>query len=196
MAKKKDFEALALPQLTNLYRTALYILDDKSDAQEMVQDTFVRAYHSWDECQLDHNRRIWLFGIMTNVLVNKYRPSPSLSAATNNIYEIDSHAVYSQWVNQLSNIDPGYALLSTISEDHIRKAIGNLPLNLRLIVVFSLLEDFSYREIANIAGINLETVKVGLYQGRILMQRELFDLTERDGKYDIPADRVRSKKSG
>jgi RNA polymerase sigma-70 factor (ECF subfamily) len=71
--KKLDFKAQALPQIDNLYRTALYVSDDESKAYDLVQESFVKAYHSWPEGQISPNPRVWLFRIMTNVLINKYR---------------------------------------------------------------------------------------------------------------------------
>jgi RNA polymerase sigma-70 factor, ECF subfamily len=194
--KREDFEAQAMPQLEDLYRTALYMLDSESNAQDLVLESFVRAYDSWHKCHFSPNCRVWLFRIMVNVLMNKYRPSPSLSVAINSTDEIDGYLVFSRWINHRPIDDSVQFPFSAISQDHVKEAIRELPNDIRLMVVLSLLVGFSYREIAYISGINLETVKSRLHQGRKLMQRELFDHVECEGKYDLPADRVRSSRSG
>jgi RNA polymerase sigma-70 factor, ECF subfamily len=195
-SKIKDFEVKALPQLEGLYRTAIYVLGNKSIAEDLVQESFVRAYQSWRHGQIGPNYRVWLFKIMTNILITKYWPSRGLSEATNCVDEIDGYLLYSQWLNRRPIDGQGKVPFSTISDDQIRKAVGELPRELRLIIVLSLLEGFSYREIADIAGINLETVKSRLHQGRKLIQRELFESAECEGEYDMLANRVRSSKSG
>ena len=196
MARRKDFEAQALTQLGGLYRTALYVVDNESDAQDLVQKSFARAYHAWDTDRTSPNCRTWLFGIMANGLINRYRPFPGLPAATSSVDEIDGYAVDSRWADQPLVDDYGHVPFSAISGDDVKKAIGNLPDDIRLIVVLSLLEGFSYREIAEIGGTTLETVRSTLHQGRKLMQRELFDHVGCEGIYDMPAGRVRSKRLG
>ncbi len=190
---RKDFATHALPHLENLYRTALYVLGNESDAQDLVRESLVRAYKSWHECQFSANRRAWLFRIMVNALSSKYRPSPDLSTAINNADEIDGYFAYSRWMSRQPIDHFGNVPFSAISEDDVRKAIAALPDDFRLIVVLSLLENFSYREIADIVDINLETVRSKLHQGRKLMQKELFDLVGCENNHIISEKSVSSK---
>ncbi len=185
----------ALPQLEGLYRTALYMSENESDAQALVQESFVRAYRFWHETKSAPKDRVWLFKIMVNILINKYRLFPGPLTAKNIVDKTDESWEFSHWENQYPNVNSVQDAFSAISEDHVRKTIGNLPRDIRLIVVLSLLEEFSYQEIADIAGLNLETVKSRLQKGRGLMQRELFDHVVCKGKDNILADRVRSKES-
>jgi len=195
MEIRKEFELYALPQLEGLYRTALYISENESNAQELVQESFVRAYRFWQEIKSAPKDRVWLFKIMVNTLINKYRLFPGPPTAKDIVDMTDESWEFSHWENQYPNVDSVQDAFSAISEDHVKKAIGNLPHEIRLIVVLSLLEEFSYQEIADIAGINLETVKSRLQKGRGLMQRELFDRVVCKGKDIILAGRVRSKES-
>jgi RNA polymerase sigma-70 factor (ECF subfamily) len=190
-SKIEDFEEKVLPQPAGLYHTAIYVLGNESIAQDLGQESFVRAYQSWCQGQISPNYRVWLFKIMADILISKYWPSLGLSEATNSVGEIDGYLLYSRWLNHRPIVDSGKIPFSAISDDQIGKAVGELPQDLRLIVVLSLLEGFSYREIAEIAGINLETVKSRLHQGRKLMQRELFDSAEYEGEYDMPANTVK-----
>src|SRR5512140_2454078 len=185
--KRKDFEAQALPQLQDLYCTALYLLDDVSDAQDAVRESFVRAYRSWHESQYSPDCRVWLFKIMVNVIFNNYLQSSSLSNTTDIADEIDGYLVYSRWLNQQPIEGAGHSPFLSISEDRLREVIGNLPVEFRLTVVLSLLEGFCYREIAEIAGIAVETVRIRLHKGRNLMQSQLFNQAAGGNKYDTAA---------
>ena len=195
--KRKDFEAQALPELEGIYRTALYMTDNESDAQDLVRESIIRAYHSWNKPQSNPIFRVWLFRIMANVLVDRFRPSANLSTAkNNNTDQLDGYLAYSRWVNRQSCDHSGHDPFSGISGDDVQKAIRNLPDEFRLIIVLSLVEGFSYGEIADIAGSNLETVRSRLYQGRKLLQRELFDQAAGEGECEIPAGRIRSMRTG
>jgi RNA polymerase sigma-70 factor (ECF subfamily) len=185
MEKRKKFEAQALPQLENLYFTALYMLQNHYDAQDLVGETYIKAYSSWREYQFVPDCRVWLFRTMASILINKYWSSHGLSVAINSTDEIDGYLIYSQWVNQQSNDNSDRDFFSMISEDDVKRVIKSLPDDLRLIIVLSLLEGFSYREIADIAGINLKTVKSKLYEGRKLMQKELFGHMTLENNYDM-----------
>lgn len=189
--KRKEFEARALSQLESLYRMALYMLNNESDAQNLVRESFARAYHSWHECQFTRDRRVWLFGIMVSLIINRPCTSPDPSAALNAADENDKNSVRPLWANQSPIDDSGCIAFPGISQNLVMKAIFNLPHDFRLVVTLSLVERFSYREIADIAGLNLETVRSRLHHGRRLLQRELFDHLVCEGIYDTPADRVR-----
>jgi RNA polymerase sigma-70 factor (ECF subfamily) len=174
--KRENFEAEALPQLESLYRTALYLLNDETGAQNLVRNSFVAAYRSWNDCPFSPDCRVRLFGIMADVLDRQYKPVPDLPAGTNDNDEIDESMVSSPADNRLSMGDCEAVPFSAISEAAVRTAIGGLSHDLRLIVVLSMLEGFSYLEIANISGIEYKIVRDLIHQGRRIVQKELFDL--------------------
>ncbi len=173
MAERRDFEAQALPQLEGLYRAALYLLSSESDAQDLTQECFVEAYRSWHKRQTSANCRVWLFAIMANALVNKCQPCPNVSDPVNGNDEIDIHIVPSLMVTPKPADNPGQIPFSTMSGDDVKKAIGNLPQEYKLPVVLSLLEGFSSREIADIAGVHPQTIISRLKQGRRLIRENL-----------------------
>lgn len=172
-AKRKDFEAQASPELESLYRTALYLLEDEPDAQDLVLETFAGGYRLWLNNQLSPSCRVCLFRIMANILINQYRPFSSLSTGIGNADEIDISLVHSQLVDQQSMNDSSQVPFSAISEPDIRAAIRELPEDLRLIAVLSSLEGFSYREISDITGIHLGAVRARLHQVRQLIRESL-----------------------
>lgn len=168
---RKKLEAQALPQLESLYRTALYLLDKESDAKDLVQQSFVNACRSWLKRDFSSNFRIWLFKIMLTAFDAEYG-LPSAKAGDDVAGEI--HAS-SRRPNRRRFNDFGGDPFAAILDIHVIKAIRHLPPEFRLIVLLSMLEGFSYREIADIAAVKLEIVRFMLHQGRRLMQRELLN---------------------
>ena len=80
--KRKAFEAEALPHMDALYRTALRMTKNENDAQDLVQEAYVKAYRFWDKFELGSNCRAWLFKIMTNIFINDYRSKSRSPMAT------------------------------------------------------------------------------------------------------------------
>jgi len=173
MAERKSFEAQALPHIDGLYSTALCVLGDEFKAQDLVLETFTKAFRSWPDWQFSPNLRVSLFTIMLSVLIYKYPHSAYQSVAMNDTDEIDEYLAYPRQANQQSIDDFGCDYFSKISEYDVRKAFRNLPDVHRLMMALFLLGDFSYREIADIAGIDLENVSSKLYQGHELIQVDL-----------------------
>ena len=179
-AKRKEFEAEALPHMDALYRTALRLAKNQSDAEDLVQEAFAKAYRFWDKFELGSNCRAWLFKIMTNIFINEYR-SKSRSPLQANIDDIDDNYLYGQLASSEMTENPEQTLFSKLFDDDVKKAIENLPDDFRLVAVLSFLEGFSYQEIAEIADLQLGTVKSRLHRGRKLLQKQLFDYAVRNG---------------
>jgi len=196
MAIRADFEAHALPQVDDLYGTALYMLDSESEAQDIVKVSIARAYHAWLRLDARPDCRVWLFTIMAHALINRQRPSPSLSKATNYSEDSTGYPALGRPAEQVPVVDLDRVPPSAISVEDIATAIGDLPDECRLIVVLSLLQGFSYREIADITDTTYEAVRARLHQGRRLMRRELFAAEARGDKYDMPDGIVRRSKMG
>jgi RNA polymerase sigma-70 factor (ECF subfamily) len=117
---------------------------------------------------------------MTNIFINEYR-SKTRSPVTVNVDEIDDNFLYGQLATGDGSVSPEEELFSKIFDDDIRKAIENLPDDFRMVVVLAFLEDFSYQEIADIADLQLGTVKSRLHRGRKLLQKELFEYAVKNG---------------
>jgi len=196
MTQKRNFVAQALPELEHLYCTALHMLGNESEAQDLVQESLAKAYCSWNKYLCDRDRRVWLFRIMVDTLSNKYRPSLKLSAEISDTDEIDKYSLSFRSVDQKPIDESGQVPLAALSEGDFKKALEHLPDDFRLIVVLSLLEDLSCREIAEITGISLETVRAKLHHGRKLMQRDLCEHMAYEGNHSMAADRVRRRRTG
>ncbi len=180
LVKRRAFENEALPHMDALLRTALRMTKNQSDAEDLVQEAMVKAYRFWDKFEPGSNCRAWLFKIMTNIFINNYR-SKSRTPVSVNVDDIDDNFLYGQLANLGPEENPEQALFSKIFDDDVKKAIEELPDDFRLVVVLSFLEGFSYQEIAEIADLQLGTVKSRLHRGRKLLQKQLYDYAVRNG---------------
>lgn len=178
--KRRAFETEALPHMEALYRTALRMTRNRSDSEDLVQEAMAKAYRYWDKFQLGTNCRAWLFKIMTNIFINDYR-SKSRSPVSVDVDDIDDNFLYGQLASQGLESSPEQDLFAKILDGNVKKAIGELPDDFRMVVVLSFLEDFSYQEIADILDLQLGTVKSRLHRGRKLLQRQLYDYAVRNG---------------
>ena len=178
--KRKAFEAEALPHMDALLRTALRMAKNQNDAEDLVQEAFVKAYRFWDKFESGSNCRAWLFRIMTNIFINDYR-SKSRSPMSVNVDEIDDSFLYGQLAANAPVDNPERQMFAKIFDDDVKKAIEELPDDFRLVVVLSFLEGFSYQEIAEIADLQLGTVKSRLHRGRKLLQKALFEYAVKNG---------------
>ena len=178
--KRKQFEAEALPHMDALYRTALRMTKNQTDAEDLVQETMVKAYRFWDKFETGSNCRAWLFKIMTNIFINEYR-SKSRTPVSVNMDDIDDNFLYGQLSSLVPERTPEEELFAKIFDDDVKKAIEELPDDFRLVVVLSFLEGFSYQEIADIIELQLGTVKSRLHRGRKLLQKKLHDYAVKNG---------------
>lgn len=178
--KRKQFETEALPHMDALLRTALRMTKNQTDAEDLVQETMVKAYRFWDKFELGSNCRAWLFKIMTNIFINEYR-SKSRTPVSVNMDDIDDNFLFGQLSTKPPERNPEEELFAKIFDDDVKKAIEELPDDFRLVVVLSFLEGFSYQEIADIVDLQLGTVKSRLHRGRKLLQRKLYDYAVRNG---------------
>jgi len=178
--KRKEFEAQALPHMDALLRTALRMTKNENDAQDLVQETMIKSYRFWDKFEPGSNCRAWLFKIMTNIFINDYR-SKSRSPMAVNVDDIDDNFLYGQLAVGPKSVDPEKELFAKVFDDDVKRAVENLPDDFRLVVVLSFLEGFSYQEIAEIADLQLGTVKSRLHRGRKLLQKELYDYAVKNG---------------
>lgn len=178
--RRKAFDTETLPHMDALYRTALRMTKNVNDAEDLVQETYVKAYRFWEKFEPGSNARAWLFKIMTNVFINEYR-SKSRSPMAVNVDELDDNFLYGQLASAAPGNDPEKQLFAKIFDDDVKRAIESLPEDFRLVVVLSFIEGFSYQEIAEIADLQLGTVKSRLHRGRKLLQKELLDYAIKNG---------------
>lgn len=178
---RSAFETEAMVHAESLYRTALRMTKNPSDAEDLVQETFLKAYKSFDRFETGTNAKAWLFKIMTNTFINTYRAKQKESASIS-FDEIDDSFLHNQLAGPAAETgDPEKDFFAKILDQDVVAAIERLPDEFRMVVVMALYEGFAYQEIADILGIQVGTVKSRLHRGRKILQKLLWEYAQNDG---------------
>jgi RNA polymerase sigma-70 factor (ECF subfamily) len=181
-ATRARFEEEALKHLDALYRTALRMTRNPSDAEDLVQDSLVRAFRFYDRFEPGTNFRAWLFKILTNTYINSYRRKQGRPQESS-LEDTEDFFLY----NQLSDdqgervTDVEGTVLDQLGADAIQRAIDQLPPQFRTTVQLSDVEGLSYNEVAEATGVAKGTVMSRLFRGRRLLQRALWDQAQAAG---------------
>jgi RNA polymerase sigma-70 factor (ECF subfamily) len=177
---RADFEREALPHLPALYSAALRLTRNERDAEDFVQDAVLRAYRFFDTFEAGTNCKAWLFRILTNVFCNRYR---SREREREILDEAESSEAN---VEQFTaggdrGRDVETALLGRMVSEDVERALAEVPEDFRMAVILADLEDFSYKEIAEIMECPAGTVMSRLFRGRKILQRLLYDYAAEQG---------------
>jgi RNA polymerase sigma-70 factor, ECF subfamily len=191
MADQATFERDALEYARQLYSAALRMTRNPSDAEDLVQETYLKAYRAYDSFEEGTNLKAWLYRILTNTFINKYR-SDSRRPKQSDLGDIEDLYMY----RRISAGDSAEAsrsaeerVLDGLVEGDIKQAVEELPENFRLPVLLADLEGFSYKEIAEILDIPIGTVMSRLHRGRKAMQKRLWEFAEQRGLLPDDAER-------
>ena len=168
--KRSAFEREALPHLDTLYRVALRYTREPARAQDLVQDTMLKAFRSWHRYEPGTNVRAWLLTILRNTFINDYRREKQ-RGPTVDITTAETFSLFPE----VQEEDPEGHFFDQIVDDEVRRAIDDLPEEFRETVVLSELEGMTYQEIADVTGAPVGTVKSRLFRGRRALQRKLYD---------------------
>jgi len=178
VADRARFASDAMPFAENLYAAAMRMTRNPADAEDLVQETFLKAYRAYDSFQEGTNLKAWLYRILTNTYINAYRARKRRPEETD-LEDVEDLYLY----HRLGGLEAAQAgrsaeeeVLDRITDDDVKQAIESLPEQFRLAVVLSDIEGFSYKEIAEIMGTPLGTVMSRLHRGRRAMQRTLLEL--------------------
>lgn len=174
------FETLLAPILGAAYGTAFHMTHNRDEAEDLVQDAAVQAFHAFGSFQLGTNFKAWFFQIMLNQFRKKWRKQKR-EPQTTPIDDAPDLYMFTQTANaglQASNANPAALIISKMSEEQIRAAIASLPEEYRIVSVLYFMEEISYQEIADITGCPLGTVRSRLHRGRKLLQKALWQIAE------------------
>ena len=180
---RSDFEREALPHLTALYSAAMRLTRNERDAEDLVQDAMLRAYRFFDTFQAGTNCKAWLFRILTNVFCNRYREREREREILNEAESSDANMEQFTAGTEAGR-DVERALLGRLVSEDVERALAEVPQDFRLAVILADLEDFSYKEIAEIMECPAGTVMSRLYRGRKMLQRLLYDYAVEQGVID------------
>jgi RNA polymerase sigma-70 factor (ECF subfamily) len=175
-ASRAQFEEEALKHLDALYRTALRMTRNPSDAEDLVQDALVRAYRFYDRFEPGTNFRAWLFKILTNTYINTYRRKQGRPQESS-LEDTEEFFLYNQLKDDTGDhlTDVEGTVLDRLGADSIQRAIDQLPPQFRTTVQLADVEGLSYAEVAEATGVAKGTVMSRLFRGRRLLQRALWD---------------------
>ena len=181
-ANRARFEEEALKHLDALYRTALRMTRNPSDAEDLVQDALVRAYRFYDRFEQGTNFRAWLFKILTNTYINNYRRKQGRPQESS-LEDTEEFFLYNQLKTDAGDrlTDVEDTVLDRLGADSIQRAIDQLPPQFRTTVQLADVEGLSYADIAEATGVAKGTVMSRLFRGRRLLQRALWDQAQAAG---------------
>jgi RNA polymerase sigma-70 factor, ECF subfamily len=167
------FEAEAFPHLDALSRTAFWLIGEKPEADSLVCDTYAAAYRLWDMTVSANDFKAWIFKILTVMFCSSFQ---NYTHQSDFVESPNGGEIFPEGGTLSAEAfhDLGKMLFNERSNGGVRGAITRLPVDIRIVVILSFLEGFSYQEVADIAGIGLHEVRSRLIQGRKLIQWNLF----------------------
>jgi len=180
--KRTEFERQALVHTDALYGAAYRLTRNARDAEDLVQDSLLRAYRFWDSFEQDSNCKAWLLRIVTNTFINEYqrrkRSREVLDAATAEQDTTDGVLIHADANDRQT---PERALLDRSVSDDVQRALDALPDDFRTAVVLCDVQGLSYKEIAEIMQTPVGTVMSRLFRGRKLLATSLRDFAANEG---------------
>lgn len=179
--KQEDFEEEIIPHLDAMYNFALRLTSDPSDAEDLVQDTIVKAFRFFSSYEKGTNAKAWLFRILKNSYINNYRRK---SKQPNQV-DYDEVSTFYETIRaeRTDTSDLEDKMFRDLIDDDISNALDELPEDFRTVVLLCDVEGFTYEEIANMLDVPIGTIRSRLHRGRNLLKAQLMDYAEKRG-YD------------
>jgi RNA polymerase sigma-70 factor (ECF subfamily) len=183
VADQAVFAEQAIEYMPALYSAALRMTRNPADAEDLVQETYLRAYRGFGGFEAGTNLRAWLYRILTNTYINSYR-AKQRRPDERQLEEIEDLYLY----RRLGAVEEAMAsrsaedeLMDLFTDDEVKAALDALPEQFRIAVYLADVEGFSYKEIAEILEIPIGTVMSRLHRGRKAMQKELYEFAVERG---------------
>jgi RNA polymerase sigma-70 factor (ECF subfamily) len=175
MADNAEFTTEAMQYAQSLYSTALRMTRNQSDAEDLVQETYLKAFRSYGSFETGTNLKAWLFRILTNTFINTYR-AKQRRPQESDLGSVEDLFLYKR-LPSLAGLSESAEeqLLDLFPAAEVREAIENLPETFLLPMLLNDVEGFSYKEVAEILDIPIGTVMSRLHRGRKTMQEALYD---------------------
>jgi RNA polymerase sigma-70 factor, ECF subfamily len=173
--RRGEFEAQALPHLRALFSLAYRLTRNEKDAEDLVQDTYLRAFRFYHRFEPGTNIRAWLYRILKNQFLNHVQQERHLTGMADLDHAGDSLARLESAFPHSPSRTPEQEVLDSVTATEVEEALALLPAEYRLVVTLALSEDLSYKEIAEAMGIPIGTVMSRLHRGRRFLQARLHD---------------------
>jgi RNA polymerase sigma-70 factor (ECF subfamily) len=183
MADQARFAELAMPYMSALYSAALRMTRNPSDAEDLVQETYLRAYRGFGGFQDGTNLKAWLYKILTNTFINTYRAKKRRPEQVD-LDDTEDFFLYRR-LGGLEAVEaqrsPESEVLDAIPDELVKAALESLPEQFRMAVLLADVEGFSYKEIAEIMDVPIGTVMSRLHRGRKALQKQLWEFGRERG---------------
>ncbi|MDP9020971.1 MAG: sigma-70 family RNA polymerase sigma factor [Actinomycetota bacterium] len=177
MADATRFADQAMEHMPSLYSAALRMTRNPADAEDLVQETYLRAYRGFGGFREGTNLKAWLYRILTNTFINRYRKQQRRPDESS-LDDVEDFFLYRR-LGGLEGARAGRSaedeLLDLFGESEVKDALESLPEQFRLAVLLADVEGFSYKEIAEILDVPVGTVMSRLHRGRKGLQKRLYD---------------------
>ena len=186
MADRAGFKVEAPQYAQQLFATAVRMTRNRADAEDLVQETYLKAWRAYDSFEEGTNLRAWLFRIMTNSYINRYNAAQRRPTETD-LDDVEEFFLY----RRLGAIDQSRMnasaedqMMELFTDEEVRNAIEELPETFRLPLILSDVDGFAYKEIAEMLDIPIGTVMSRLHRGRKWMQKRLYEYAKERGLVD------------
>ncbi len=189
MADPKTFADRAMEVAPQLFGTALRMTRNRADAEDLVQETMLKGFRSFDSFEEGTNLRAWLFRILTNTFISSYR-AKQVRPSESEFGDVEDSYLYSH-LTQAADRRKGQSaedsLMEAFTDDEVKKALEDLPETYLLPVLLADVQDFTYQEIADMLEIPIGTVTSRLHRGRRALQKALVGFASSKGLIDVTA---------
>lgn len=175
--KEKVFHEEFLPHADALYNFGYSLVMGEDDANDLVQETFLKAYRFIESYEPGSNAKAWLFQILKNAFINEYRKKARKPARV----DFEDYKEKQQLEKQAERIDISEDVFERMIGDEVSQALNDLPVDFRTVIILADLEGFKYEEIAKIIDIPIGTVRSRLFRARNLMKDRLREYATRKG---------------
>lgn len=177
--KTRVFEEEFYPHMDALYNFGYRLTLNEDDANDLVQETYLKAFRFIETYQRDTNAKAWLFRIMKNSFINDFRKKSKEPDKTD--YDEVEQVYNSEDAHYSATVDLRQEVFGGILGDEITKALNGIPVDFRLIILLSDIEGFTYEEMAKIIGIPIGTVRSRLHRARNMMKDKIKEYARSKG---------------
>ena len=180
MADQATFTADAMEFMPGLYSAALRMTRKPADAEDLVQETYLKAYRSYGSFREGTNLRAWLYRILTNTYINSYRTAQRRPETTD-VEDVEDLYLYRRLAESGDERSAEDEALDRFTDEDVKRALEALPEAFRIAVLLADVEGFSYKEISEITDVPIGTVMSRIHRGRRALQKALHNVAEARG---------------
>jgi RNA polymerase sigma-70 factor (ECF subfamily) len=178
------FDRDVLPMLPSLYGAALRMTRNPADAEDLLQDTTLRAYRGFASFREGTNLKAWLYRILTNSFINTYRKKQREPKTVDGPEDLDEWFLFDRLGAQSVARSAEEDVLENIPDADVKEALESIPENFRMAVLLADVEGFAYKEIAEITGVPIGPVLSRLHRGRKALEKALYAVAKERGLVD------------